>query len=202
MNLLPSDIKARQRQRRTLTIVTGAGVLVLVLLGLVLLIQRGTIGREEDTLQDLQGQRQALAEQVARLQEFGDLQASVEQRRQTLGAALSGDVAWSRFMNDLSLIMPDNSWLVNLSLSSAPGVAPNGEASVGTVTFSGFVFDFPGLAGWLTRVAQIDGLTFLYLTNGSKSAIGTSEVVSFGSNANLTPPLLSQRCQGPDKPCP
>ncbi len=202
INLLPPEIRARRRQRRTLLIAVLAGLVLLVFLAVVTLIQRGTIRAEEEELTRLQAQQGRLQEDIARLQQFGDLQATVEQRRAVLAVALANDVAWSRYLNDLSLIMPDNSWLVNMSLSAAPGAAPSGEQAYGTVTFSGFVFDFPGLAGWLTRVAQIDGVTFLYLSSGARTDLHGREVVSFASNANVTAALLSQRCQGGDRPCP
>ncbi|HVL81328.1 MAG TPA: hypothetical protein VM840_07045 [Actinomycetota bacterium] len=201
INLLPPEIRARQRQRRLLTIVGGVGAAILVFLAVIYFIQRGTIGDEQQRLEQLQAQRGQLETEVAALQQFGDLQQTVEQRRSTLAVALTNDIAWSRYLNDLSLIMPDNSWLVNMSLASSPGQAPTGEQSFGTVTFSGFVFDFPGLAGWLTRVGQLDGLAFLYLTNGTRTEIGTNDVVSFASNAYVTAPLLSQRCQGAER-CP
>jgi hypothetical protein len=111
-------------------------------------------------------------------------------------------VAWSSFLNDLSLIMPDNSWLVNLALSAAVGEAWTTEASYGTTTFQGFVFDFPGLAGWLTRIVQVDGLTFVYLTSGSRQELHGREVVSFGANAHITEDLLSMRCIDEAAPCP
>jgi Tfp pilus assembly protein PilN len=202
INLLPPEIRARVRSRRIFLIVAGGFGVVVIVLGLVWLVQRNTIGNEEEELQTLQAQRARLQADVAALQQFGELKATVDRTKQVLAAALVGDIAWSKYLNDLSLIIPDNSWLVNLSLSAAAGQAPNGVPSFGTTTFQGFVFDFPGLAGWLTRMSQIDGLTFVYLTTGSKQQMAGREVVSFGANANITQALLSLRCQQEGKPCP
>ncbi len=201
INLLPPEYRARRRGRRVIAIATAAGAVVLVFLGIVLLIQRNSISSEEDELRNLQDQAANLRTQVAELQEFGDLKDEIDRKEGVLASALTNDVAWSKFLNDLSLIIPDDSWLTNLSLSAVAGEAPSGVESFGTVTFQGFVFDFPGLAGWLTRTSQIDGLTFLYLTNGTKQEISAQEVVSFGANANVTEALLSKRCQE-DNPCP
>ncbi len=201
INLLPPEIAIRQRERRMVLLFAAAcGVVLLFLVG-IWFIQRGTISSEEEELQRLQADRARLQAEVAQLQQFGELQANVEGTRQTLAAALAGDVAWSSFLNDLSLIMPDNSWLTNLSLNAAAAQAPTGEPAFGTTTFQGFVFDFPGLAGWLTRMTQIDGLTFVYLTTGTRQELFEREVVSFGANASVTELLLSRRCQE-DRPCP
>lgn len=201
INLLPPELRARRRGRRLIAIGTVAGVVVLGFLGIVLLIQRNTISNEEEELRNLQDQAADLRTQVAELQEFGALKDEIDRKEGVLATALTNDVAWSKFLNDLSLIIPDDSWLTNLSLSAAAGEAPSGEQSFGTVSFQGFVFDFPGLAGWLTRTSQIDGLTFLYLNNGTKQEMAGQEVVSFGANANITEALLSRRCQE-DNPCP
>lgn len=201
INLLPPEIRARGRERRLLVIGALVGLGVLVVLGIVLLVQQNTISNEEEELERLRAREADLRAQVAELQEFGQLKASIDSKRQVLASALTNDVAWSRFLNDLSLIIPDDSWLTSLQLSGSVGQAPNGVQSFGNVTFQGFVFDFPGLAGWLTRTDQIDGLTFVYLTTGAKQELAGQQVVSFGANANITESLLSGRCQG-DRPCP
>lgn len=201
VNLLPPELRVRRRERRILLIVGGVALVILVFLGVVLILQRGRISDEQDELDRLEAQASQLRARAAELQRFGELKANVDRTRQTLQAALTNDVAWSRFLNDLSIILPDNSWLVNVSLSAAPGTAPNGRESFGTTTFQGFVFDFPGLAGWLTRMGQMDGLTFVYLTTGSRQELGDQEVVSFGANANVTDAMLSRRCQE-GRPCP
>ncbi|HVE92831.1 MAG TPA: PilN domain-containing protein [Actinomycetota bacterium] len=201
INLLPPEIRTRQRTRRLLSFAIAGAAGVLFLLLIVTLIQRGTINREEDELAQRRARQGRLAMEAAGLRQFGDLEATVQQRRRTLAVALNGDIAWSKFLNDLSLTIPDNAWLVNLALASAPGQAQTAVPSFGTVTFTGNTMDFPALAGYLTRIAQIDGLTFVYLTNGTKAKIGTRDIVSFGSTANITSSLLSQRCQGTG-PCP
>lgn len=201
INLLPPELRAEQRVRRILTIAGAAALVVLLFLVVVFFAQRNTIGNEEERLSELQAQAAQLRADVARLQEFGLLKQEVDTRRQTLAAALDSDVAWSKLLNDISLIMPDNSWLTSLGLTAAVGTAPTGEPSLGTTTFQGFVFDFPGLAGWLTRLSQVEGLTFVYLTTGAKADVAGRAVVSFGANASVTQPLLSGRCQE-GQPCP
>lgn len=200
INLLPREYRQRRRARRTLSTAVGAGLVFVVFLGILYGVQRARVGREEESLRREQARTAQLRAQADRLAQFDQLQRDVEGRRGTLATALQADVSWSKFLNDLSLIMPDNSWLVNVQLGATPGQAPNGQPSFGTVSFQGLVFDFPGLAGWLTRIAQIDGLTFVYLTNGAKQLLGARQVVQFAANANVTTSLLSQRCQT-GKPC-
>lgn len=201
INLLPREVAARQRERRIFQAALGAGAVVVAVLVVFTLVGRAREARERDALRAEQDQVNAVRADVARLQQFEDLSARVEQRKGTLAAALTADVAWSKFLNDVSLIMPDNSWLTSLALSAAAGAAPNGVPSFATVTFSGFTFDFPGLAGWLTRMTQIEGLTFVYLSSGQRQELSGQRVVQFGANANINQSLLSRRCQ-PNQRCP
>lgn len=202
INLLPPEIRTGQRARRLFTGLLVAAGIVVAVLALIYLVQRDTISNEREDLQALEQTEARLQTQVSALKEFEDRQIEIDTTKATLAQALAGDVAWSRFMNDLSLIMPDNSWLVSLALTAAPATAPNGAPAVGNTTFQGFTFDFRGLAGWLTRVGRMDGLTFVYLTSGTRQTLGTTDVVSFGATASVTDALLSKRCQGAGTPCP
>ena len=58
--------------------------------------------------------------------------------------------------------------------------------------------NFPGLANWLETMEEIEGLRFVYLSNGSR----TDADVSFSATANLTEAMLSGRCQQEESPCP
>jgi Tfp pilus assembly protein PilN len=202
INLLPPEIRTGQRSRRLFNGLLVACGIVVAVLALVYLVQRDTISNERDELKGLRSTQSQLTARVNALKEFEDLQTEIDTNKQTLAVALTGDVAWSRLLNDLSLIMPDNSWLVSMALNAAAAAAPDGTPAVGNTTFQGFTFDFPGLAGWLTRVARLDGTTFVYLTSGSKQRIDSTDVVSFGATASITDKLLSKRCQEAGKPCP
>ncbi len=201
INLLPRDLRVRHRQRRTSALAFAVAAGVLAFLAVVYVLQLRNIDSQETVLRTKRADAARLRTEVGKLQVYERLQATVEERRRTLATAFANDIAWSKFLNDLAGIMPRESWLTNLALTASPGQSPTGAQSFGTVTFSGYVFDFPGMAGWLTRVSRIEGLTFLYLTNGASAEVGGREVVSFGSNANVTAGLLSQRCQ-PNRPCP
>jgi hypothetical protein len=87
-------------------------------------------------------------------------------------------------------------------MSAQAGQTPEGDPSLGTAKYTGFVKSFPGLSGWLTRMEALEGLKFVYLNSGTKQAVGGTQVVSFTADANLTPSMQSGRCQGENAPCP
>src|SRR5207249_991716 len=115
-----------------------------------------------------QAQVAALQTQIGGLAEFDKLKQSVDAKRLTLATALSGDVSWPRFLDDLDKRIPGDSWLSSLTLTAQAGTTPDGQPAIGTVSYAGFVGSFPGLAGWLDTMSAAKGLHFVYLGNGTK----------------------------------
>lgn len=200
IDLLPAELRARQRLRRIFTgVLVGAGAIVIGL-GAITVVQRQQIGSAERDLRQARAEAARLRAEVGALRHFGDMQARIDQSRQALGAALAGDVAWSRYLADLAVTIPGDSWLTSLSLTAAPGQTPAGEESLGTANYQGFVRTFPGLSNWLVRMDNLEGLRFVYLQSGRRG--GTADPVAFSASAHLTSSMLSGRCQGPSAPCP
>lgn len=208
INLLPPEVLARQRMRKVFTgLLVGLGAVGLVLIALTLL-QLNSLRTARNELTFQQAEAAKLQTQVNALSEFGQMQARIDGSKAALASSLKNDVAWSVFLADLAVTMPDDASLSGLSMTAVVGTTPEGQPSLGTVKYQGTVRTFSGgrrlsveagLAGWLTRMAELKGLRFVYLNNGSKAEGGE---VSFAADAHLTETMLSGRCQGVNAPCP
>jgi Tfp pilus assembly protein PilN len=199
INLLPSEVRADQRMRRVFNgVAVLAGIIVLVLVIVSVMQHRAVNSAKHDLAVETEHANQ-LTTQVTALAPYGQMEAQVLSTRRTLAAALLGDVQWTKFMTQLSDAIPSDSWIENVALTAQPGTTPDGAVSYGTATYNGKVTSFPGLAGWLSAMAKVSGLHFVYLGNGTKDASG---VVSFSATANITPSILSGRCQTETAPCP
>ncbi len=199
VNLLPQEVKSEQRVRRRFAIAAVGALALAVVLGSVTVVQRVQIASSENTLESEQAKAAALRTQVNALREFDLLQTAITQNRQLLGNSLDGDIAWSRFLDDLDTNMPVDAWLSGITVSGKPGVTALGQPSLGTVQYSGFVTSMPSLAGWLDKMSEIKGLRFVYLSNGTKDDTGR---VGFTATAHLTEQMESGRCQGEGSTCP
>lgn len=205
IDLLPPQIRSDQRVRRSFRFaVVGAVVVGLALIG-VTVIQRLQISNEEEALRRERAEAAALQSKVDELKEFEALDSAADETRQILAVALTNDVSWARFLDDLDTVVPGDSWVGSLNMTAKPGQTAMGESSYGTVTYQGFVTSFPGLANWLNTMEKLEGLRFVYLSNGDKQKVGGEggpEVVSFSATAHLTESMLSGRCQKEGVPCP
>jgi Tfp pilus assembly protein PilN len=203
INLLPPQIQARQRVRRAFRLALGgAAVLGAVLLG-VTVLQRLQIADEREALRQQEAKAASLTAKVNELKDFDTLRSSAEETQKVLAVALTNDVSWSRFLDDLDTVIPGDSWVGNLTVTAKPGQTALGESSLGTAAYQGFVTSMPGLANWLDTMEKLDGLRFVYLSSANKQqSDGGPEVVSFSANAHLTESMLSGRCQKEGALCP
>ena len=202
INLLPSEIKTEQNTQRRFQIAVGIAVAILVILGLITVMQRMQIASSERTLRAEQAKAADLRTQVAALREYEEMKATIDGTRATLATALTGDISWTRFLDDLDTYMPEDSWLSSLTVNAVTGSTPQGEVSLGTATYQGSVKSMPGLANWLDTMSGIKGLNFVYLANGSKSEVDGQKVVNFSASAHVNDFMLSKRCQGEGSQCP
>ena len=198
INLLPQEVQATQKIKRRFNIAVGAAIAVLLILAAITVMLRMQISNQEDKLREEQARAATLRTQVASLREFEVLEATVNQSRTLLQTALAGDVSAARVLDDLDTNIPADAFLSSLSVSMTPGTTPQGEPSLGTVQYSGTVRSFPGLANWLDTMEEIEGLRFVYLSNGSRNDQG----VGFSATAHLTEAMLSGRCQQEGSQCP
>jgi hypothetical protein len=198
INLLPDDVRSTQKTQRWFQYAVAAAITIVVILAAVTVYFRMQIAHQQDILAEETAKAASLQQQVAALQEYADLKASVDSAKATLATALAGDINWTKFLDDLDSNMPSNSSLSSLSVTAAPGTTALGEPSFGTAQYAGAVTDMPGLAGWLDTMSEITGLRFVYLSNGSKG----EGSVTFSATAHMTEEMLSGRCAKEGARCP
>jgi len=204
VNLLPPEI-GEQRRFRKVQAGLGGGVLVAaaVVGGLFLLAN----AEANDAQEELDASKSRNVTLQARANAFAEVPlvyAQVEAAEAQLSQAMSKEVRWSYFLNDLSLRTPNKVWLTTMTVTQsvdatpvAGAVAPAGgellTAGIGTVTFEGKGFAHNDVAAWLDALAKQKGLTQPYFTSSTKELIGTESAVSFSSQATLTEEALSGR---------
>ena len=205
INLLPPEIAARRRVQRQ-TFGLGAAFLVLLLiLGGIWVFRQGQLHDEEDRRAVAEAESRELQTKVDALAEFSELDKTVKDKKATLAAAMAGDVAWSRLLVELSMIIPGDSWLLSMNGTAAPATeaapgataapAATQAASLGTVNFTAVTFDFPGVAKWITRLQELPSLQTIWVPSASKALIGERDVVNYSSTAELSSDSASGRYQ-------
>jgi Tfp pilus assembly protein PilN len=206
VNLLPPEVHEARKLRR-LQLGLGAGVAaIVVVLGGVYVMEAQSAHQASDELASAQSQTTVLNAQKAQFADVPRTLSAIQSAEDARQTAMTDDVSWYRYLNDLSYITPANTWLTTLTISvgSAPGTttattgaasAPTGltSAGVATVAFQGTAKNHNDVAAWLDALAKEKGWTNVYFTNSSSGMIGTTPVVNFTSSLNVSAAALSHR---------
>jgi Tfp pilus assembly protein PilN len=210
INLLPPEIYERQRIRRRTAAVIVVGLIVLAAVGAFYFLQILRLNEVEDDIAAQEAENAQLRAQIGELQEIDALQQEIEATRTVLNSLLVDRVLWSGVLRDVSLVIPGQAWLSGLSgqvgapgaagtaptTTTTPGQAAQPGALVGQISFDGFAFTHRDVALWLSRLEDVRGFVNPWLSNSTKTNIGTQEAVQFNSSVDLSEQALARRSGG------
>ncbi|MBC7680515.1 MAG: hypothetical protein H7233_16245 [Pseudorhodobacter sp.] len=109
------------------------------------------------------------------------------------------EVRYSQYLNDLSLTVPENVWVKNVSFAQAPAPAAIGSTvpGIGTVAFTGVGFRLDDGAAWLEAPAKEKRYVNPFFTSSTLALLGNRETVNFTSTVTMTADALSGRYTTP-----
>jgi Tfp pilus assembly protein PilN len=220
VNLLPPEIAERKALRR-LQAGLAAGVAATAgLVGLLYLSAGSGLEAAESELAAAQAEQATLQRRVSALSHVSQARGRIENAKTTLVTVMGGEIRWSRYLNDLSLTLPDNVWVKSMTVTgnAAPATATAGAAAatpspapgstsgsaaatpaastagpVATVTFTGYALSHDDVAVWLETLAKQKGYADPYFSDSKSEMIGDKRVVTFTSTVTVTADALSKR---------
>ena len=199
ISVLPVEVAAVRTERRQMVLASaGVGALALLLI-LAWLARQHQVSDEKDKAARAEQENARLQQQVAGLQGVTALDTQIAQRRQMVTSALSDDVAWTRLLQEIGTVIPNDVALTSFN-GTKSGTGPTGApatttsgSSVGTINVNAQGIDFTSAARWLLRVGDLPSLTGVWLPSSTRPAGGG--IVTFTSTADLTPAVKS----GPER---
>src|SRR5205823_186650 len=115
VSLLPEEVETVRSQRRQV-LIASAGVAGLAVLLLFLWAGRQTsVNNAKDDADQAEKEVTRLQQQVAGLQSATALDAQLAQKSAQVTAALSDDVAWTRLLNEIATVIPNDVWLTTFT---------------------------------------------------------------------------------------
>ena len=205
VNLLPPEIYEAAKFRRLQFALAGCGVAAVAVAGFMAYQAHHGVADAQQQLTQAQNQQTSLQSQRTGLQSVQDVYNQVAAKNAMLTRAMGGEVRWSTYLSDISLRVPSNVWLTNMTATetgasgTATGAAtptsaaPVLQTGIGTVQFSGVAFSHDDVATWLDALAKEKGFTNVYFTSSTKGVIGPRPVVNFVSQVTLSQAALSGR---------
>ena len=206
VNLLPPELRQRQAVRRRTSLVVAVGLGLLALVGVFYFLQSQRLAGVQDDLAVQSDLNAKLQTQIAELQPFADLQADLAAKQQLVGTLFLNEVSWSSALLDISRVIPDASYLTNLtgqlSIATGGAPAPVGGADttlIGSMSFAGVAEESGTIANWLTRLEQVRGWVNAWVVSAQENA-PFSGIYTFTSGLDLTGSAATDRGQGGVQP--
>jgi hypothetical protein len=197
VNLLPREVAAKERERRARTGVAVAGLALLAVLGGLYLFQLSRVSDAENRLADAQTERDALQQDLNRLQEFQALQQRRDESVGIVTAAMGGEVSLAGVLQDIAAVMPSDAALTSLNISTnttgqerAAG-EPVGP-SWGTITGSGETLGrhAPGVERF---IIQFDKIAAFFNVHVGGSTVDDDGFATFSFETDLGPEIFTGR---------
>ena len=205
VNLLPPEFRRAQNTRRLTSRIVLAALAAMVLVVLFFFMQLSSLSDARSDLEAQQQENADLQNQIAGLQEFADLDAELAQKQQLVTEVYANEISWSSVLLDISRIIPDASYLTNMSASIQAGVVEGGVGPtgatgsdgtlVGAVAFDGLALETETVSMWLTRLGEIAGWVNPWVTSAQETA-PRSSVYTFSSGVDLSTEALTERGRG------
>ncbi len=211
VNLLPPEIAEKAVFRRVQLGLGAAVVTALGVVGLLYLSAASSATSAQGDLDTATASGQVLQAQSAKYSEVTGVYARAAAAQTQLGTAMGDEVRYSQLLNDLSLSIPTNVWIKNLSYTSgaapAAGAAatattavPGATPGIGTLNVTGVAFSHDDVAVWLESIGSQKTYVNPYFASSTEALIGTRKVVNFTSTATVTAVARSGRYSTPTGP--
>jgi Tfp pilus assembly protein PilN len=204
VNLLPPELRQRLAIRRTTSLVVAVALGVLALIGVFYFLQVQRLADAQDELETQQARNAELQSQIDGLQQFAALQAELAAKQELVSTIFVNEVSWSGALLDVSRVIPDASYLTNLTgqiTAAAEGevAEPTGGTPdttlIGNMTFQGVAQEVDTIATWITQLEQVQGWVNAWVTSAQEDA-PSSNIYTFSNGLDLTQEAATARGMG------
>jgi Tfp pilus assembly protein PilN len=194
INLLPPGERDKASREQGLAYALLGLVVLVVALGAVYLMLNRQVATKQDQVNDLQAQIQQVTAQVDALRWAEVLQQQRVSMMTTATQLLASRVDWSNILEELSLVIPDQVVLSDLTAQVPQAMQPTvGGASASTgqtsggadLTLSGRADNHVSVASFMTRLGLMPQLANVQLTSSTESENG--DYVDYVITASLRP---------------
>ncbi len=194
INLVPPSERARTTTNVGMLGLVAGVIIVLFGLGLAYYLLSNTLDDRKKELENVKRETQQVVAQVASLRQYEDLAADREQTEKLVQGVYASRTLVADLLDAMSLVVPENVWFDNLSLTTAdPGttVGEGGKPASGSsdskLSLTGSTYSFEDVAQLLVRLQLISSLSDIDLGNAA-SASQDATVKSFSITAAVERP--------------
>lgn len=191
LSLMPPEVATRRAARQQGVAMAAAGVVLIAGLGFLWMQRQNEIDNVNDDIATTRAELSARQVEVSELSYLRQIESDFDGRSQMVQAALRGDVAWAKLIQEVATVLPDDVWLDSFS-----GNGPDGSGLPGVFSVAGRGANHTSSARWLLRIDALESITGLWVPSSviNDDGLAGNEVV-FTSDATLTERANSRRVE-------
>lgn len=169
------------------------GALVLILAGVAaLVLTNNQISDRTADVNELQAEANTATARAEGLAAYAQFHSVRDSRSATVASLADSRFDWERVMRELSLVLPDDVWLTNLTGTASPSVTVDNQASLsGRDTVLGPALQLVGcapgqeaVARFITVLRDIDGVTRVGVNKSNLPADAAASAGGSGSSSS------------------
>ena len=206
VNLLPPEIDEKRKVRRVQALMVTATAASVGVVGLLYMAQVARVSSARDAVAQSEARGAQLRVEVGKYANVRAAYAKRDAAKQLLTTATDPKVAWSQYLNDISLTIPENVWLTEFSVEQTlPGTVAAGTGStttnpvftggIATVKVSGKAFTHDDVAAWLDVLAKQRSFKNAYFSKSDVDKQSEIGIVVFDSTATVTDGALAKNAK-------
>ena len=193
INLLPPETLERRRAEKRLRYVILAAIALAVVLAAVWSVAFFRLEGKREDLAAVEQQVKTTQTQADQLAIFEERATELDSRKETVTLALGDRRDWAKLFDEISLVLPDDVWVQTLSAEEEAGLqmlgfavdAPNDNPDLG----------HKSIAKTLVRLADLDQLYDVWLTNSAKQFFNEQDAIQFTITADVEVPAVEAETQ-------
>jgi len=170
INLLPKEVLEKRKTEQQLAFVLLGVVVMVILLASVYGFNFVRIIQAQTDLEAVKAENARVQTEIAKIGDFERVRSLVEQKQSLISTITSKKYSWSRLLNNISLIVPNEVWLTRLEVQDQGKLSFSGKALAGTET-SGI--GHKPVAKWLVHMSELNDIEDVWLSTSKKSEAST-----------------------------
>ena len=194
VNLVPIEERQREYRRQFYIVPLAGAVIIVAALGGSYYYFNSELNNKKSELDSAKQRSSQMSKDVAEVAKYDELKVQKQARQSAVASAYSQRFRWSRTLDDLSFVMPAESWLIDLK-GNVPGAQTASDTAAGAAAaqkeqeqdliLEGYTYEMDTIATMMIRIGLIPSLKDVVLIKAEKEDLGGRIIVHFWVGANL-----------------
>lgn len=181
IDLIPLEVVEKHKARRLISVI-GAGFFIVIIIIVVLYaLLTGQVMMASNRVDKINQQKKQVQAYINKLKPYEDRKKAVDERKTTVGTVTTNQMKWSSVLNDISMVMPSDVWLKQLTIDINPILTQQqstttsaAETKTPPIKLIGYAFDHAAVARLLVHLSEIDQFRSVWLDYATEQDISTS----------------------------